>query len=92
VRNFANQIRAGDNDLARFDEDLAFYRQMQLGDSGKTQIRASLPLPDTLAEANERSRRQPEAVAVKLQHDVIPFVGLQPQCVGAVVNDFVPVY
>ena len=84
---FADQVRAGEQQIARFDEDFCLDRQVDFRDACQPEIRAALALADALPEADKRLRRQAEPVSAKLQHHVIALVGPDPESVGAVFPD-----
>jgi len=50
-----------------------------------------LALPDAFAESNERLRGQTQSIAMELQHHIIAFVSLNPQCISAVIDHLVAI-
>ena len=86
MRQFSQQINTSDNLLAGRDQHLTGNWQVQLGETRQAQVCAALPLPYTLAELDERSRRQTEAVTAELQNDILTFIRLYPERVGLIID------
>lgn len=85
MRQFTQEVASRYDNLPRLDENFAFDRDMDFGESGQPQVGAAATLAKAFAKANEALRSEAEAVATKQKHDIIALVGPYPQGVGAIV-------
>ena len=76
------QVGAGDDSASLLGDDLAGNREVQLDVACESQVSATLPLTQPLAVADQGSRRHAEREAAKAHHDIVAFVGLDPESVG----------